>query len=54
MKKTDNERWYRGYGPDQYLYYARQGAKAFLGGAFEVASREDLEKYVFNPWTVRC
>jgi hypothetical protein len=44
-KKTDNEIWYRGYGPDQYVYYARKGPKAFLGGAFEVESYEDLEKY---------
>jgi len=43
-KKTENEIWYRGYGPDQYVYYARQGPKAFLGGAFEVEDYEDLRK----------
>lgn len=48
MKKNDNERWYRGYGPDQYVYYAREGPKAFLGGTFEVESFQDLEKYVTN------
>lgn len=47
MKKTDNERWYRGYGPDQYVYYARKGPKAFLGGAFEVETRDDLRRYAF-------
>ncbi len=44
MKKTETEMWYRGYGPDQYVYYARQGPKAFLGGSFEVESYEDLTK----------
>lgn len=47
VKKNDTERWYQGYGPDQYVYYAREGPKAFLGGTFEVESFEDLEKYVF-------
>lgn len=44
VKKTDTERWYGGYGPDQYVYYARQGPKAFLGGAFEVETIEDLDR----------
>ncbi|EHY58456.1 hypothetical protein HRR83_007174 [Exophiala dermatitidis] len=48
-KKSDTERWYRGYGPDQYVYYARQGPKEFLGGAFEVESREELEKVIKVP-----
>jgi hypothetical protein len=43
-KKTDEKIWYRGYGPDQYVYYAEKGPKKFLGGAFEVESYEDLEK----------
>lgn len=46
VKKTKNERWYAGYGPDQYIYYARQGPRKFLGGCFEVHSYEDLEKLV--------
>lgn len=50
VKKTENERWYRGYGSDQYVYYARQGPKAFLGGTFEVASEKDLEKYACHTW----
>jgi hypothetical protein len=45
-KKTDQEIWYRGYGDDQYVYYARKGPKEFLGGVFTVESYEDLEKYV--------
>lgn len=44
IKKTDTQRWYAGYGPDQYVYYAQQGPKKFLGGTFEVQSYEDLEK----------
>ncbi|KAK4998063.1 hypothetical protein LTR66_002645 [Elasticomyces elasticus] len=36
--------WYRGYGPDQYVYYAQKGEKKFLGGTFEVESYAELEK----------
>lgn len=49
VKKAENERWYRGYGPDQYVYYAKQGPKKYLGGTFEVESREDLEKVIKVP-----
>jgi hypothetical protein len=56
VKKTENERWFRGYGTDQYTYYAREGPKGFLGGAWEVESYEELEKYVleylFQPFLV--
>lgn len=44
VKKTENERWFRGYGEDHYVYYARKGPKKFLGGAWEVESYEELEK----------
>jgi len=44
VKKTDDEIWFGGYGPDHYVYYARRGPKQFLGGTFEVESYEDLEK----------
>ena len=43
-RKTETERWYKGYGTDQYVYYARKGEKKFLGGTFEVQSYEELEK----------
>lgn len=43
-KKGDGKLWFRGYGPDQYVYYAQEGPKKFLGGAFEAESYEDLEK----------
>lgn len=42
--RTDDEVWYKGYGPDQYVYYAKKGSKKFLGGAFCAASWDDLEK----------
>jgi hypothetical protein len=35
-KRTDSEVWYRGYGEDQYVYYARKGPKQYLGGTFQV------------------
>lgn len=44
-KKTDDEVWFRGYGPDQYVYYARKGPKKFLGGAFVAETREDFERW---------
>ncbi|KGO45044.1 hypothetical protein PEX1_024730 [Penicillium expansum] len=48
-KKTDDEIWYRGYGVDPYVYYAKKGTKKFLGGAFEVESYQDLEKATKLP-----
>ena len=44
VKKTDDKVWFRGYGADQYVYYAQRGPKKFLGGTFEVESYQDLEK----------
>jgi len=43
-KKTDDQIWYRGYGTDPYVYYAKKGPKEFLGGSFLVESYQDLEK----------
>ncbi|PYI05431.1 trihydroxytoluene oxygenase [Aspergillus sclerotiicarbonarius CBS 121057] len=48
-KRTENDIWYRGYGPDQYVYYARQGPKRFLGAAYVVESRQDLERGAALP-----
>ncbi|KAH6642928.1 Glyoxalase/Bleomycin resistance protein/Dihydroxybiphenyl dioxygenase [Boeremia exigua] len=42
--KTDTARWFKGYSDDQYVYYAQQGEKKFLGGCFEVESYAELEK----------
>ncbi|KAJ5125334.1 uncharacterized protein N7443_008406 [Penicillium atrosanguineum] len=49
VKRTDDEIWYRGYGDDQYVYYARKGPKEYLGGTFAVESYEDLEKATQLP-----
>ncbi|PWY75028.1 Glyoxalase/Bleomycin resistance protein/Dihydroxybiphenyl dioxygenase [Aspergillus heteromorphus CBS 117.55] len=43
-KITEDQIWYRGYGTDAYVYYARKGPRAFLGGTFEVESYQDLVK----------
>ncbi|KAJ6155629.1 hypothetical protein N7470_006195 [Penicillium chermesinum] len=43
-KRTETEAWFRGYGPDPYVYYALKGPKKFLGGTYEVESYDDLEK----------
>jgi hypothetical protein len=43
-KRTENEVWFRGYGDDQYVYYAIKGPKKFLGGVFVVDSKEEFEK----------
>lgn len=44
VKQTENEVWYRGYGPDHYVYYARKGPKQFLGGVFEAQTQEDFDR----------
>ncbi|KAE8405431.1 Glyoxalase/Bleomycin resistance protein/Dihydroxybiphenyl dioxygenase [Aspergillus pseudonomiae] len=43
-KKTEEEIWFKGYGPDPYVYYARKGPKKFLGGAFVAQSQEEFDK----------
>lgn len=43
-KKNEHEIWYRGYGVDPYVYYAKKGPKKFLGGAFQAESYQDLER----------
>ncbi|KAE8361869.1 Glyoxalase/Bleomycin resistance protein/Dihydroxybiphenyl dioxygenase [Aspergillus caelatus] len=42
--QTDDEVWYKGYGPDQYVYYAKKGPRKFLGGVFQAASWDDFER----------
>ncbi|KAL3447765.1 hypothetical protein BJX65DRAFT_295578 [Aspergillus insuetus] len=44
--RTETEIWFRGYGTDAYVYYGREGPKAFLGGVYEVVSYQDLEKWL--------
>jgi hypothetical protein len=53
-KKTEDKKWFRGYGVDQYVYYAQQGPKKFLGGCFEVESHAELEKYVCSHEVCFC
>ena len=44
-RSEDGKRiWFKGYGRDQYVYYAQQGEKKFLGGTYEVESYAELEK----------
>ena len=52
VKSTDDQAWFRGYGPDQYVYYAKKGPKKFLGGTFEVETYADLERYFAPPFGV--
>lgn len=51
-KATNNKIWFKGYGGDQYVYFAQKGPKEFLGGTFEVESYEDLERATELPWAV--
>lgn len=48
-QKAEGKRWFKGYGTDQYVYYAQEGEKKFLGGAFEVESYAELEKAAKIP-----
>jgi hypothetical protein len=52
-KRTATQVWYRGYGTDQYVYYAQKGEeKNFLRGTYEVEEFADLEKYSsHSPFT---
>ncbi|KAF2165395.1 hypothetical protein M409DRAFT_36898 [Zasmidium cellare ATCC 36951] len=45
VKTTEQDVWFRGYGSDAYVYHARKGSKAFLGGAFVAETFQDLERY---------
>ncbi|GFF46822.1 metapyrocatechase 2 [Aspergillus udagawae] len=48
-RRTETEIWFRGYGIDQYVYYATKGPKRFLGGAFAVDSKDEFEKAAKIP-----
>lgn len=43
-KQTEDEIWLKGYGLDQYVYYAHRGPKKFLGGTFEAQDRVEFDK----------
>jgi hypothetical protein len=49
VKKTATQRWFRGYGPDNYVYYAQQGPRKYLGGTFEVESPAEFDKIKALP-----
>ena len=42
-KRAEDEIWYSGYGPDQYVYYTKRGLKKFPKRAFEADTQEDFE-----------
>ncbi|GAB7365638.1 hypothetical protein MBLNU230_g6702t1 [Neophaeotheca triangularis] len=44
VNRTDDKIWYRGYGKDQYVYFAQKGERKFLGGTYEVESMAELER----------
>lgn len=48
-RETSDRIWFRGYGSDQYVYFAQKGEKKFLGGTFEVESMAELEKAAGLP-----
>lgn len=49
-KQTEHKIWFKGYGPDPYVYVVQKGAeRKFLGGTFIVESYADLERSVWPP-----
>lgn len=44
VKKTETDRWFRGYGGDSYVYHVRKGPRKFLGGAWQVESESELQR----------
>ncbi|EUC31343.1 hypothetical protein COCCADRAFT_6742 [Bipolaris zeicola 26-R-13] len=48
-QKAEGKKWFKGYNDEQYVYYAQQGEKKFLGGCFEVESYAELEKATKVP-----
>jgi hypothetical protein len=49
VKQTEAKIWWRGYGDQPYVYVVEKGEEMkFLGGAFEVESYADLERYLLQ------
>ena len=49
VKQTEKKIWWRGYGNQPYVYVVEKGDEMkFLGGAFEVESFADLERYLLQ------
>ncbi|KAK4503184.1 hypothetical protein PRZ48_006612 [Zasmidium cellare] len=51
IKTPEQDVWFKGYGSDAYVYHARKGPAAFLGGAFAVETFQDLERAMAIPGT---
>jgi hypothetical protein len=52
VKQTEEKMWWGGYGDQHYVYVVEKGeTKKYLGGAFEVESYADLERYLTST---RC
>ncbi|TKA59176.1 hypothetical protein B0A49_12194 [Cryomyces minteri] len=49
IKSAEDKVWFRGYGPDRYVYYARKGPKKFLGGTFQTENYQDLQRAAKLP-----
>lgn len=46
-KQTEDKIWFKGYGPDPYVYVVQKGVEPkFLGGTFMVESHADLERLI--------
>jgi hypothetical protein len=43
-KQSESEIWFKGYGSDQYVFYARKGPELFLGDAVEGPSQKWFKK----------
>lgn len=49
VKQTKEKMWWRGYSNQPYVYVVEKGDEMkFLGGAFEVESFADLERYMLQ------
>lgn len=49
-KQSEHKIWFKGYGPDPYVYVVQKGdGPKFLGSTFIVESYADLERLVWRP-----
>ena len=46
VKQTEDKIWWRGYNDQPYVCVVGKGDMTFYGGAFEVESSADLERYL--------
>jgi hypothetical protein len=50
VKHTEDKLWWRGSSNQPYVYVVEKGEMKFLGGAFEVESFDDLERWQFQTF----